>query len=737
MSRSRTARSGGSGAVRAAGLVGLGALLGASLWLEQSVFAPIVSVDSVGYTFCSASPQRFLANCVGAILCVFLLHFAVRWWLGAGVRVWQRPTSLEVERFKPLALCGVNLLGLPMLWQPIRDWWTPIAYFAVDAHRLVALVAVLWFVHNVHDARQAPAAPDDTPFLDPLTHVFAMKAALAAGVIGIAVASSPNVRFSSVLIGDEPKYVRYCENWWQGRGMDVSHIEDVSARPRGEAPHLLDNLRSLPLQLQRTFANLVADAPYLTSWSHSFNRAEYIGNWFVRGKDQGVYQMHNPGISFVMLPAYVADRAFFDLGTGRFADDLFTVNLVFLLIYGLVAIAVLRMLLAGVADGNSMSIRFFVAGASALALPLSAFAFQFYPDTCAALILCLACARLLAAAEETVPNRGTALALGCALGFLPWLGVRLGPVSLVAVCWLAWTYRRRAGWWFAAGWIALLALLGLYMYHVTGSVLPNAMHSAREMFDEFRWHWVAEGLLGLAFDREYGLLPLAPMYLLALPGLGVLIRQRSRAVPIIVSLGLSLAIPAAGHGYWNVGTTPLRHVLAIIPLAALPVAAWFVTVRRRPLLMAASLIITFASIEMALDYNLAMDETTTTMVAPSFSGWNPSLLFPLVRRAAGLPATFDGLALVFWVLASVAAVVAGFLVANAAPTTVSAAPMDRRPRDGVLAAAALVSVAGIVAIAAGGPARDLRFLPARNDGERPLPSPTAEPCWIQLGDPTV
>jgi hypothetical protein len=718
----------------AAALVLLGALLGASLWLEQSHFVPLVRGDAVGYVFCSASPQLLFVDSVGAILCLFLIHVAVRWWLDAGLGVWQLPSSIEIERFRPLALCGVNLLGLPMLWPSIRDWWTPIAYVTVDAHGMIAVVAAVWFVANVREARRARAAPTGTTLFDPMTRLFGTKAALAAGVIAVAVATSPHVRFSSVLIGDEPKYVRYCENWWQGRGMDVSNIDDASARPQGEAPHLFDNLRSLLPELRRTLGGVVADARYLTSWGHQFNRAEYIGNWFVRGKDQGVYQMHNPGISFVMLPAYVADRALFDLGTGRFADDLFTVNLTFLLLYGLVAVAIFRMLLAGVAEGKGVSIRCFVAAASALALPLSAFAFQFYPDTCAALILCLACARLLAPGDEAAPSRSAALALGCAVGFLPWLGVRFGPASLVAIGWLAWTCRRRGGWWFVVGWIALLLPLGLYMYHVTGSVLPNALHSAREMFEEFRWHWVPVGLLGLAFDREYGLLPLAPVYLLALPGLGIMIRERNRAVPILLTLGLSLAIPAAGHGYWNVGTTPLRHVLAIVPLGALPVAAWFVTIRRRPLLMAASLAVALASIEMALAYNLAMEKTTTTMVDASFSGWNPSLLFPIVRRAAWPPATFDGAALVFWVLASIVAVIAGSRVANTTPVT-TPAPMMDRSWVGVLGGGVLLCVAGAVAIAAGAPARDFRFLPTGISGERPARLSAGEPCWIRLGDP--
>ena len=44
----------------------------------------------------------------------------------------------------------------------------------------------------------------------------------------------------------------------------------------------------------------------------------------------------------------------------------------------------------------------------------------------------------------------------------------------------------------------------------------------------FRIARLPNGLLGVLFDRENGLLALAPMYLLALPGIGLMLRQQRR-----------------------------------------------------------------------------------------------------------------------------------------------------------------------------------------------------------------
>src|SRR5205814_6602811 len=156
-----------------------------------------------------------------------------------------------------------------------------------------------------------------------------------AAILAIVVSTSPRIRFSSVPVGDEPKYLRYAENWWQGRGMDMDGIQDVSNIPATkQRPRFLRNFAGLIPAVEGDFSELVSDVSFLGNskhWGHQFNRATYVGNWFVTGKNGGLYQIHQPGISVALAPAYAIDRWLFDHGQGRFAEDLFAVNTVMLL----------------------------------------------------------------------------------------------------------------------------------------------------------------------------------------------------------------------------------------------------------------------------------------------------------------------------------------------------------------------------------------------------------------------
>src|SRR4029079_2685910 len=122
-------------------------------------------------------------------------------------------------------------------------------------------------------------------------------------------------------------------------------------------------------------------------------------------------QMHQPGVSIVMLPAYLIDRWLFDRGRGRFADDLFTVNLVWLLIWSAAAALTARLLEQTTGD---RAIAYAVTLALFVSVPLATFAFPFYPETLAAVRLAFATRRITPGAP--LPGRPAAVA-GAAIGW--------------------------------------------------------------------------------------------------------------------------------------------------------------------------------------------------------------------------------------------------------------------------------------------------------------------------------
>jgi hypothetical protein len=80
------------------------------------------------------------------------------------------------------------------------------------------------------------------------------------------------------------------------------------------------------------------------------------------------------------------------------------------------------------------------------------------------------------------------------------------------------------------------------------------------------------GLLGLFFDQEFGLLPYAPVFVLALRGLPALRRAGWRSTALCWGLVLGVVGTAAAWHMWRGGSNPpARFLLPIVPVLALGV----------------------------------------------------------------------------------------------------------------------------------------------------------------------
>lgn len=707
----------------------LSALVGASLWLAQSTFVPFASERSISYVLCTPSIVWLLADILIVALVLASGCLAVERWLAPDAHDAQRFWSARL--LTPLFLIATNLTSVGLLWSTVRGWWSPIAYVAASLHPAACVLALALVLVNLDVASRGRLREAWRGFLrrlDPRSQLLILDVVVAMSVAAIVVGTSPKIRFSAATLGDEPKYLRYAENWWQGRGMDMDGIQDASATPAAkEGPHFLRNFTFLGSTLRQDLSRLAADADFLGNWKHwghHFNGATYVGNWFVTGKNGGLYQIHQPGISILILPAYAIDRWLFDRGRARLADDLFTVNMVMLMIFMLLAVTTFHLLHGIVPDHGVAAV---VTIASLASMPLAAFAFPFYPETMAALLVCWVSQHILSA-DRATPR--VSVAIGASLGWLVWLHVRFIPLAGVLLAWLVWTLKRdrRAALTLMSVCGLVTAAFCLYVYHVSGSILPSALYTATPD-PGFRFSRLSEGLRGILFDRENGLLALAPVYLLALPGLGLMLRHQRRAALVVVTVFLSLMIPVAGHGYETSGTTPLRHMIAVLPLAAVPIATWLRHARARvvPLAVAATLIL--VSVHSAAAYNSQNDKAITLTIAAGLSGWDTSLLFPLLRRA-GTPG-FDALALAWWESVAVASIAGAFWTSGWRRHV----SLGRFPPAGVAAAClTTLAVAGCVAIAAGGPRRELRLLKTPRQSLRECRRSCSEkPASIRIG----
>jgi hypothetical protein len=168
--------------------------------------------------------------------------------------------------------------------------------------------------------------------------------------------------------------------------------------------------------------------------------------------------------------------------------------------------------------------------------------------------------------------------------------------------------------------------------------------------------------MALLFDQEHGLLPWAPLYLLA-PAGWLLLLRRSRAVAVeLLVLSVAYLIPALvpalnPHG-WRGGWSPAaRFLVPVVPFLGLPIALALADARLR------LLSVPVAALQVVLDALFWSRPMLTWSEASGTSAFLPSVglaaladWLPSWHRAPAHAVGFSAVALVAWAAVSVWAV---------------------------------------------------------------------------------
>lgn len=528
-----------------------------------------------------------------------------------------------VRRLTPILLLTLPPAAVALLATPLRRAAGPWLYLTVDLFwwlvaAVVALIALEW--------RPSLTIPSRSRWGFELTLVVILVAS--------SLLASPRLRFQSVLVGDEPKYLRYLENWYRGQGMEVSTLGPIADLPPGAGSHVSANIARLGRALADEGRDLAGGAPP--------GRASSQGGWFVDGKRGGVYQVHNPGISFLLFPGYLIDRTVSSTQVWhpQFPTNLYGTGGIVLLLYVLWGLSIFR-LLRGHAHVDAVSS--IIAAVLFLSMPASAFAYQYYPEAAAGLVAALLVRYILAPASG---RRWAAVGHGLLAGFPPWLHLRFAPLTVLIVVVFAQARLRDrpALVSFAGGLVAALAALAFYVYHVTGSPMPWALYALIPDADLFSAVRAWRDFPALWLDRTWGLVGHAPIYLFALPGIWLLWRKSRRSAIVVVFSILAIAVPAAGHGYTGAFTTPSRLIAAVLPLLALPIAEAVMVYRSSRMFTAAFALLCVISVQNGLTYNAHLIKSQASLHAATISGW----MFPLLLPDLEVPNQFTRPALMLW-----------------------------------------------------------------------------------------
>jgi hypothetical protein len=469
------------------------------------------------------------------------------------------------------------------------------------------------------------------------------EAIVVALLATLTVVTSPRDRFKSLTDGDEPKYLRFDENWYRGRGMNVALMEDIKELPPGATPDVLRNVPRLVHASVQVVQDLGQDLCHVVSGCPAPPRAAQGSNQFIVGKRGGLYQIHTPGAPLVFLPAYYLDRLLntTNLYHPHFPTYLYATNILLIGLY-LAWAAVLYRVLAEYSGDTTLSAIVVVVVMSSL--PAVAFTYQYYPEVLAGLMVTLLFKYLVMSADA---RSSIAFVYGVMAGYMPWLHLRFGPIAVVAagLYWVTRAGQRRAISTFFLGTAIPLTTLALYNYHVTGRVMPWVMwtlqtdspgfHVTRMMYDLPRF-WT---------DPGGGLLAHAPVYLLAAPGLVLMWRRRRNVLLTLGLIAVPVALLSAAHSFSGGWTTPGRLVAAVLPLLALPLCDALMRYGRSPWFLSFAVLLALLSVSNGLQYNLNFVPSHTDMHNPTVSGWATPLLFTPAARA-GIP----GIQVVWWLL---------------------------------------------------------------------------------------
>ncbi len=292
------------------------------------------------------------------------------------------------------------------------------------------------------------------------------------------------------------------------------------------------------------------------------------------------YSFHMPGLGLYLAPAWKL---------GGLLRLWWPATIVFMCVAGAL-IAVNVFLLAYQLTGREW-VAWAVWAPLAFSSPLMTYSYLIFTELPAGLLLVFAFRRLAMGWEAN--RRRDLLLAGLAVGYLPWLAWRCVLLSATLATYaLAQALRaRRAGArtagfvWFAAPVFSSAALVVVYSLFLWGRPLPLA--SVPEAGAQTSFHWPWQGMkgfhdfcrhvVGLLWDGTFGLLPYAPIYLLAGAGLVALFASRRRSDRRLATAAILVVAPyaavLAGFMYWHgIWCAPARYLATLAPLAALPVA---------------------------------------------------------------------------------------------------------------------------------------------------------------------
>ncbi len=423
--------------------------------------------------------------------------------------------------------------------------------------------------------------------------------------------------------------------WLAGATVAVCAFAGFSAVrgvvPGGDEPHYLAVTQSLLLDGDLRVENNYARGDYLSYFAGRL-RPDYLQ----RGADREIYSIHAPGISAVLLPAFaVAGYA----------------GAVAMMIAGAALAAALTWYVAWLLFASAGG-AWVGCAAVFLTAPFFFHTFAIYPDGVAALLVMIAMWLLVRLESGREVSRWGIWAAGISLAALPWLHTRFAVIAasfglIVSLRLMVGADRRgRISMFLTVPVLSAAAWLG-YFWMIWGTPSPSAPYGADT---NSAIAYIGRGATGLLIDQQFGLIATAPIFAVAIGGLLPLARRHPRFTGELLLIVVPYLFAASSYAMWWGGTSaPARFLVALMPIAALPIAWWWS--RQSSAWRALTLLVLLLSVVMVLPrawvdggrllyngrtgFDLVLDWASRSVDLP--------LAFPSVHREAAHGAARDSM----------------------------------------------------------------------------------------------
>lgn len=349
--------------------------------------------------------------------------------------------------------------------------------------------------------------------------------------------------------------------------------------PGGDEPHYLAATQSVLEDFDLRVANNYANGGYLDYFS---GRLE--PHFLKRATSGEIYSIHAPGVSFIVLPA--------------FAVAGYTGAVITMIVIAALT-AALTWRLAFRVSGSIGGAWTGVAAVFATA-PYFFHSFTIYPEIIGSLCVMCGVWLLIELADGREVDARSLIAVGSALAILPWLHSRFAVLAaVIGLLIVIRVVARPPGWANVLTFLAVPAVAGAawfaFFYLIWGSPSPMAPYGADTSTSPA---YIPRGVFGLLIDQQFGVLATAPVYLAAFAGVIALWHRRPRLAIEIALIVIPYALTVASYAMWWAGSAaPARFLVAVLPLAALPIATLAVTPTTLLLLVSMALVVPRAFVE--------------------------------------------------------------------------------------------------------------------------------------------